>query len=379
MPTTSSAKGALDFPGLVGVCLAVNAVPGCALGPGGEGPALDAARRMIAAHDRASGLSRPPEPLTLRAPEASDGDWLDGYARTLEVLAGTLELSGGAPRPENVALVGYLMDRNEGDHHSNIDEMERMLSAMSLRLVSTWLGGRARGSLEAVRDAGTLLALPHGRGAARLIAARTGARVVDVGLPFGLAGTERWVRAVGGALGRAEEAEALLSEDLGRAARRLEWLLPRVFLGRRVGFIGDPWYLGAFAELCEELGCKLTLSAATCRRAPEREAWNPGEVLWRPSPRALAARLREPLDLLVSSSNEAADAYAAGGGRVLEFGFPSYRSHAAAERPCLGFRGALGLVDRMAQSLEVSASGRRATARRAAPGRSRARRRKPKP
>ncbi|MDD5630036.1 MAG: hypothetical protein PHU21_13290, partial [Elusimicrobia bacterium] len=50
---------------------------------------------------------------------AVSGDWLDGYAGLLEVLAKGMDLSGARPRSDQVAVVGYLMDRNEGDHEGN--------------------------------------------------------------------------------------------------------------------------------------------------------------------------------------------------------------------------------------------------------------------
>ncbi|MEK7384438.1 MAG: nitrogenase component 1, partial [Elusimicrobiota bacterium] len=182
------------------------------------------------------------------------GDWLDGYAAVLEVMASGMDLEGAAPRPENVAIVGYLMDRNEGEHRGNILELERMLRALGLNPVSIWLSGKPYEGLRDVRQAGTILSLPHGRKAAAVLAGRLGARLIEAELPFGLEASRRFVEQLGREFGREGAAADFIAKELDAAVPRLEWSVPHVFLHRRFAFAGDPRYAVGFAEQIEGLG-----------------------------------------------------------------------------------------------------------------------------
>ena len=169
-------------------------------------------------------------------------------------MAKGMDLSGAAPRSENVAVVGYMMGRNEGDHKGNIREIERILRALDLELVSTWLSGGDYESLRAVRRAGSIIAFGHGRKAAGILAERLGVRLIDAELPFGLAATKRFVEALGRDFGREAQAEAFIRAGLDAVVPALEWAVPHAFLGRRFAYVGDPHYAAAFAEMIEELG-----------------------------------------------------------------------------------------------------------------------------
>jgi hypothetical protein len=62
---------------------------------------------------------------------AMSGDWIDGYAAVLEAMAAGMDLDGASSRPDDAAIVGYFMDRNEGEHWGNLRELERMLAAVA--------------------------------------------------------------------------------------------------------------------------------------------------------------------------------------------------------------------------------------------------------
>ena len=329
--------GLLDGAGLV----LVSALPMCSI----TGVDYDRIIRMIGKPDMPAGAV-PPDSLV--------GDWLDGYEETMLAMARALDLKGGSPKPENVAVVGYFMDRNEGDHLGNLEEMRRLIEGLGLNLVSVWLSGTPSGPLKCVRDAGTILAMPHGRRAAAAIAARTGAKILEVGLPFGLGGTERWVLSVAKAFDRVPRAESLIERELHQVVPKLEWVLPYLFLHRRVLFMGDPHYLAAFEEVCEDLGCQLAAGVATGRKVAGRSAPKSCETLWEPkreSP-ALKKLLGQPVDLVISNANDAVNyGLISSGIPVVEFGFPSKKNHVLAEAPFLGFRGFLSFVDRLSSAL----------------------------
>jgi len=87
------------------------------------------------------------------ANKSLNDDWLDGYGACLCVLAEAVDPKDVAPDPRKVAIVGYLMDRIEEDHTSNIKEMSRILAALDLELVSVWLSGCKYEELSAAKHA----------------------------------------------------------------------------------------------------------------------------------------------------------------------------------------------------------------------------------
>jgi len=290
------------------------------------------------------------------------GDWLHGYAATLEDLAAQLELDdSGDLHPDEVAIVGYLMDRNEADHTANLDEMSRLLAAMDLRLVSCWLAGGGVSGLRAAGRAGTILSFPYARRAAKKLAERTGSRLVECELPLGPGATCEWLRSVGRVTGKQDQAEKVIDAEMSLLAPKLEWILQRAFVGKIFALLGsDPFLIEALRGALAELGCQIGLNACFAHRdhlggGEEGRLMNPpkGELQ-----RSFERLLRlEDVDLVVANS------------RVLRFldslprrlpfielGFPSYYTHALFESPFLGFRGALRLVERMANAVGQAAA-----------------------
>jgi nitrogenase molybdenum-iron protein alpha/beta subunit len=283
-------------------------------------------------------------------PESLVGDWLDGYDQTLNALAKGIELDPSRRRPGTVAIVGNLMDRNESDHLANIAEMKRMLKSLSLETVSVWLSGQDSSDLRRVEEADLIVSLPYGRAAARRLAHRTGATLVETELPFGLPKTVRFMRDVGAAAGKDRDAEAFIDEELSRVVPRLKWIIPQYFLNKRTGFMGDPYLLGGFRDIADDLGLKIEGSIVRGRSA-HGAALAGADVLYEPPSMSDEVRkfMEIPLDLFVSCWCE--HEWPVLKSPTMEFGFPSYRHHALSDRPFLGFNGFLAFVERMADEL----------------------------
>jgi nitrogenase molybdenum-iron protein alpha/beta subunit len=296
---------------------------------------------------RAKSLTKPAIDIP---PESLVGDWLDGYDQTLNALAKGIELDPKRRRKGTVAIVGNLMDRNESDHLANIAEMKRMLQSLSLETVSVWLSGQDSSELSRVEEADLIVSLPSGRAAARRLAHRTGARLVETELPFGLPKTVAFMRDVGAAAGKEREAEAFIDEELSRVVPRLKWIIPQYFLHRRTGFMGDPYLLGGFRDIADDLGLKLE-GAIVRGRSAHGAGLAGAPVLYEPPSMSDEVKkfMELPLDLFVSCWCE--HEWPVLKSPTMEFGFPSYRHHALSDRPFLGFNGFLAFVERMADEL----------------------------
>jgi len=285
-------------------------------------------------------------------------DWLGGFKRVLEVLAENVSLKDAQPHPNRVALIGLPFDRNEEDCRGDVRELKRLLAALGLELVAAWPSGGDFSELSRVSQAGTIISLPYGRQAASILARRLDVRLLELELPFGLPACERWLRQLGRAYGREEQAEAVIAAEQRATLPALEWVVPFLFQGKRFGYIGDPHFLNGFLETIDLFGGTTRFAVVTTFAYHLQEDDRDNQVerlLVEPTMKQLIAFLSENLapgkiDCLVSNSSclEAVDPRAQA---VVEFGFPSNNVHALYDRPRLGFRGALAFSDTLANQL----------------------------
>jgi nitrogenase molybdenum-iron protein alpha/beta subunit len=300
-----------------------------------------------------------PLPMIEVPSRALEGDWLDGYSEVLNAIASRIPIAGELD-PNRVAIIGLLMDRTEADHLANVAELERCVAALGLEPCATWLSARPLADLAQAGSAGTLLALPHGRAAAEILAKRSGAKLVIVEQPFGLRGTLRMIRALASATGREPQAERFIEAELRSLLPSLEWLVPSVLVGRTLAFSGDPTLFDGLLEGTRELGMEVAYLNAPARRPAfgcELDEDQHGELppVTFAAPRPTVARhlatLKDQLDLVIGSSQTPSPGAHLGHCARIEFGFPSFYRHALFDSPFLGFRGWAWFVQTVANAL----------------------------
>ena len=287
-------------------------------------------------------------------------DWLGGWAETLNVLVRSLPLGPVEPQPDPVAVVGHLFDRNEEDARGDVRELMRLLRALGLEPVAVWPAGGAVADFDRVRTASTVVSLPYARKAARSLARRLGAKLIEAELPFGLQATERFVRHIAATLGREAEAEALIEGELAGIVPKLEWLVPFLFMNRSLAWVGDPLMLPGFVEIAGLLGSRVRFAFVTNYERHVDDALRAlpvGELhiaARHPAFSAVRDRilLADEVDCVVTNSS-GLDAMITKKNAVLEFGFPSNHRHALYDRPRLGFRGFTAFVDDLANQMRL--------------------------
>jgi nitrogenase molybdenum-iron protein alpha/beta subunit len=300
---------------------------------------------------------------------ALEADWIDGYVEVLTTLGRRLPLpldgQGQGLIPGSVAIIGVLMDRVEADHTANVAELERLVAGLGLEPISTWLSNRPLAHLRRATRAETLLALPHGIPAARALAKRTGAQVVEIEQPFGLRASARMLRALARATTREQAAESLIDAELRAVVPRFEWAVPSLLLGRKVAFSGDPTLFGGLLEGAAEFGLDVVHLSASARRPAFGVDLDParhGPVvppLFAPTRTVLDRHLGAiidsiGLDLAIGGSEfpiEEPVRYDPRSPGRMYFGFPNFFSHALHESPFLGFRGWAWFVQEMINSV----------------------------
>ena len=287
------------------------------------------------------------------------GDWLDGYEETLRSLAKQLELPETQPDPAKVAVVGHLMDRTEYDQRANVAEITDMLEALGLEVASIWLSGQRFDELSRVAEAGTIISLPYGGKAAKTLAKRTGAEVVDLPLPFGLSACEEWMTVLGARFGAEDAARAYIDARLASIIPRFEWLIPYVFQNIRVGWVGDPHLFRGFVDILEVVGGTLAFGLITNRA---QHTIGIAELVKRFDLRVYPHQktfIREMTTFLVEDridlvvANNFGMSIPAVGPAFYEFGFPSVYRHDLYDKPFLGFRGFAAFVSDLGNSLRL--------------------------
>ncbi len=305
-----------------------------------------------------------PSPVVAAVSRRLARDCADAFGSVLCGIAAGLpeEAFSRGLAADRVALLGYFFDRHEGDRTGDVAVLREMLGALGLKLEAPWLSGAGMAELSAAAGASVILALPQGLAAARLLAARSGARVVPVDLPVGLGGTAAWLRRVGAALGREGAAERYISSQLDRVVPRLEWVVSRELEGRRAAVCAAPeWLRGLVPFLDLELGVEVGLALPRGRCLPDGGLVDENDPAREidPSVETLCAglgrvRAAGGLDLVIGSSWErrSAQGLLDGCGWV-EFGYPSLNRHFLSPAPHLGFEGALTWAERLASECVV--------------------------
>ena len=326
----------------------LTALPGCSL----TGVDYDHLMRGAGMFMEKQSISIPPTSLV--------GDWMDGFSITMRTTVRHMEFKEADPKPENVALIGYMYDRDEGDHRGNIKEMRRLITALGLNLKTVWFSNTPYHELEKqAGQCGTVVSFPHGREAGEELAKKIGAEnYIAAELPFGLQATERWLKAIAVATGKEKEAKKLIQEERRRVLGQVEWIVPYIFLHKQASFIGDPYHMEGFMEICEDLGMSVRDCFLTSReRAVSDEATGKADtILFEPDIYHPDVNnfLGDPTELVVTTTNDITRIFrwhAVEKFCVVEHGFPSYFHHALVDEPYLGYEGFLSFTGRMANAL----------------------------
>ena len=282
-----------------------------------------------------------------------DLDFLDGYALALRRIALEMPLKRSRGSRRKVGIVGYFMDRNEGDHRGNLEELSRLLSHLGIEVVSVWLCGGKYAGLGRIEEAGVIVGLPYGTEAARIVAGKTGAEILELGLPLGFSATAAWLKKIGAACGVSEgRISAFIGAELSNAYKLSRMAVGSLLAGRRVCFTGDPYLAEAFCGFAAELGMLVRGLFLSCSKRNAEAVSN----RFSDKVRLADFRLGEYAGLIsgLFSSNDCELLVSNSIGRRsvvrrfpgVEFGFPSYRHHSLAAFPFLGFSGAVNLIER---------------------------------
>lgn len=289
-------------------------------------------------------------------PVDSVGDWVSGYVHMMELVAKRIALPHPRPSPEKVALVGYLWDRNEADQQASMREVLRLVRALGLDPVCTWLSGEPTTDLARVSEAAHIIALPYAGRAATILSEKTGAPVVETGLPLGPEGTIRWLEQLGHDLGREKEAAALIESQAPELYRKLSRPVVRHFQGRDFMVCTEANLGVAVASMIDEFGGTVRLLATAGHSTLPLAAGLAENVVENGTMERVRSHIQRIADsaprppVLIASERGLS---AARGYRIVPvpLGFQSGAFHHLYATPFLGFAGTLSLADRIGNAI----------------------------
>ena len=298
-------------------------------------------------------------PLIEIPSKSLQGDWLDGYEETLISIARKINFKENLKKTNNVAIVGYMFDRNEGDHLGNLKELQRIISGLSLNLVSVWLNGGSFCELQNIEKAQTIISLPYGRRAAREIAKKTKSDLIELDLPFGIKNTKDWISAIAKKLNRAKEAKVLIEKEIQEIAPIVNLIAPDYFMGKTFSFYGDPYLTHAITNSLMELGGKIdhAIIFGTPNSNKNLTFYNTPsfQIFYEPiygdafnidtSKTDLLIGNSYIFNLLQTKNNQKP---------YLELGYPSFYYHCLITSPFLGFKGYINFLNRIVNNLNTN-------------------------
>jgi len=181
--------------------------------------------------------------------------WLDWYADLLFSIAKNIDIEWWNQKKENIAIVWNLFDRGEWDCIANVQELKRIIEALWLNVVSIWLDGWNYEDILKVKDAQTIISLPYWRKAAKKIAKRIWADILELDLPFWLDKTWDFIRTIWKYFNFEDKAENFIQKELAEFNKIeiVKWAIPHTFIWKKIAFYWDPYLLNGIISLSKTL------------------------------------------------------------------------------------------------------------------------------
>lgn len=330
------------------------------------------------------------EVMLLKVP-GFEGDLYSGYLSTMLEVLKRVDWSQPPTRKQEVALMGYLWDRYEGDHQGNLQQLGALLKGIGLELGPVWLSGVPWADLQRAAGSGVLMQLPYAAPKAKALKRLTKRELTPAELPLGLRATAAFLHATARAAGVPEgRVDAFVRRQEEGVWQRLGTMADRL-RGLRVMVLADLPLLTGVMSLLDELGVRVEVAGirgrtlggeAELRAALERvgaAAPDGCEVMVNPSVhrvRETARRLlrERRLDGVLGSATDhntistlpASEVLAPIAGEQmfgvgpfrLEIGFPCKEHHCTFAMPFLGYGGVMMWVQRLLSAPRMWDAGR---------------------
>ncbi|MDD4530871.1 MAG: nitrogenase component 1 [Candidatus Gracilibacteria bacterium] len=275
-------------------------------------------------------------------------DWIDGYESVLISLANLIDYKDKKVKKETVGIVGHLFDRNEGDCQGNVKELKRILKGIGLDITTIWLNGEDFNDLGKIKNSEYIISFPYGRKAAKIIQEKTGAKLLELDLPFSLESTIEFIRKIALATGKIHEGEKFIKQESKIVTDKLKPLIRRFLLDKNIIYGGEIQYIPGIINFCDLLGMNLKKIRGMCNEDKKNLLDKKLIKDYKIVLNSIYKIEEKDIDLLIRNSifpvpNKE---------KYIELGFPSIRTHYLNNRPILGFNGVLNFVESLINMID---------------------------
>lgn len=277
--------------------------------------------------------------------------WLEGYSDLLFSLAKNINIDWWLTKKENIAIVWNLFDRWEWDCIWNVQELRRIIGWLWLNIVSIWLDWWNYDDILKVKNAGTIISLPYWRKAAKKIATRLNADLIELDLPFWLNKTGDFIRTIWNHFWIEKQAEEYIRRELMEFNKIdiIKWAISHTFIWKKIAYYGDPYLLVGLLDLSKTLWFELKqIFIHGDEKHFKNNIWFDHNWIsikyWLDWDKDLV-----DIDLIILNSHnnlsENVDI------KNMQFWFPSYDYHLYTFEPYFWYKGTLIFINRMANCI----------------------------
>lgn len=279
--------------------------------------------------------------------------WLDWYSDLLFSIAKNIDIDWWKTEKTNIAIIWNLFDRGEWDCIANVEELKRIIESLGLNVVSIWLDWWKFEDILNVKNAWTIISLPYWRKAAKKIANRLDADLLELDLPFWFDKTGEFINTIWEHFNVEEKAKKFIEKELTLYNKIdiIKWVIPHTFIWKKISFYWDPYLLNWIVDLSKTLWFELEKIYIHWE---EKHLSNNKSITIDKEKIAGYFNNEEDvdnIDLFISNSHNKLNWYSKT--KIMQFGFPSYDYHVYTYEPYFWYKWTLLFINRIANMLNM--------------------------
>lgn len=279
--------------------------------------------------------------------------WLDWYSDLLFSIAKNIDIDWWKKEKTNIAIIWNLFDRWEWDCIANVQELKRIIESLGLNVVSIWLDGWKFEDILNVKNAGTIISLPYWRKAAKKIANRLDADLLELDLPFWFDKTGEFINTIWEHFKVEEKAKKFIEKELTvyNKIDIIKWVIPHTFIWKKISFYWDPYLLNWIIDLSKTLWFEIEKIYIHWE---EKHLSNNKSIMIDKEKIGGYFNNEDDInnaDLFISNSHNKLNWYSKT--KIMQFGFPSYDYHVYTYEPYFWYKWTLLFINRIANILNM--------------------------
>lgn len=296
------------------------------------------------------------------------GDFIVGFRHalidTLKHLVKTRFIVKQDFEKDSVNIIGYMFNRYENDQFSDIQEIERLLTPLGLKINCIVNSGEDASSLAKFSRAEYNISFLESPELSDFLQIELGQKHILVDYPVGLDATERFLMKIASQTNRNEKSTAFVEKSLGKIIPLINSLIDEL-TGKKMALFANSLQIVGLVELVCDLGIEPVIIGITDSSRSDivedlrdlvtkfNPAFLPVILLDPDRNNTKSALKQQNVDFVLGSMVEVWDAEGLGIPGY-EITFPMFDKRSLSNRPILGYQGVLHLVEEMGNFFEKS-------------------------